>query len=102
MSLSYRISLVLLLGVSPANAHCYSTWKYPWPQHCGGVYARTKTAYRGSAMVPVPSPRPVSVTASDQDIILPNLNNVTWGGAMDTELELEMQRQAALRKLESE
>ena len=26
--------------------------------------------------------------------------SVTWGGAMDTELELELQRQKALRKLE--
>lgn len=28
-----------------------------------------------------------------------NRANITWGGAMDTELELELQRQKAIRQL---
>jgi hypothetical protein len=41
VSLSYPISLIILLGVTPANAHCYSRWYYPHPQPgCGGIYKR--------------------------------------------------------------
>jgi len=24
-----------LLAATPVEAHCYSVWRYPWPQHCG-------------------------------------------------------------------
>ena len=31
-----RIALALaLLASSEASAHCYSVWRYPWPQRCG-------------------------------------------------------------------
>ena len=31
-----RIALALaLLAATPVEAHCYSVWRYPWPQHCG-------------------------------------------------------------------
>jgi hypothetical protein len=27
--------VAFILWASPANAHCYQHWHYPWPQHCG-------------------------------------------------------------------
>jgi len=31
-----RIALALaLLAATPVEAHCYSVWRYPWPQRCG-------------------------------------------------------------------
>jgi hypothetical protein len=29
----YAVSLTMAL---PASAHCFSVWRYPWPQRCGG------------------------------------------------------------------
>ena len=90
------IGLLLGLAYVPAEAHCFSQWNYPYPQRCG-VYARTnhppRDIYRRDA-------RPVS-PINDIGIPLPDMNraNITWGGAMDTELELELQRQKAIRQL---
>jgi hypothetical protein len=82
------IGVVLTLWVSPASAHCYSVWRYPYPQHCGGVYTRT-TAVRHAVA------HPVEVR---YDIPLPDMS-ATWGGAIDSELELSLQRQKAIRQL---
>ena len=31
-----KLAILLLLWIPlPANAHCYSIWHYPRPQHCG-------------------------------------------------------------------
>jgi len=43
-----RAAAILLLLGAPADAHCYSVWHYPYPQHChagGGVYARAADAH---------------------------------------------------------
>jgi hypothetical protein len=82
-----------------AEARCYSRWYYPYPQHCAaahGVYART-TRPRETVLRIVY--RPVSsVPDRVPEIPLPDMS-ATWGGAMDTELELALQRQKAIRQL---
>jgi hypothetical protein len=91
------LALFALLYPQPAGAHCYSRWYYPYPQHCGGVYNRVgikhDLVYRIYNDPPLPpEPQPTL------NFPLPDMN-ATWGGAMDSELELEMQRQKALRLL---
>jgi hypothetical protein len=91
--------IILLAGVSyaatavGAEARCYSRWYYPWKQTCG-VYARSHT--RTVALVK--SDPPIPVAAPVDDIPLPDMS-ADWGGAMDTELELSLQRQKAIRQL---
>ena len=44
-----RAVAVLLCGLvlpAPVMAKCYSVWRYPTPQHCGGVYSRMSPAKR--------------------------------------------------------
>lgn len=77
---------VLPIGLFCTDAyacHKFSRWRYPWPQSC-----RTVIAY-----VPKPVARPVVL-----DIPIPDLS-ADWGGTMDTELELQLQRQKAIRRL---
>jgi hypothetical protein len=82
-----------------AGCHHYSYWAYPYPQHCAvahGVYART-TRPR-AAVLPIVY-RPVSrVLDRVSEIPLPDMS-ANWGGPMDTELELALQRQKAIRQL---
>ena len=97
----------LLIGLThavPATAcHRFARWYYPTPQRCGvGHVVR---------MARVVSPRPSSApvlppvlahTADDiRDVVpipLPDMS-ATWGGAYDTELELSLQRQKAIKQL---
>jgi len=96
---------VIMLGVVyaatslPAEARCYSRWYYPYPQHCAtahGVYART-TRPREVVLRPV-LPPVADVSDREPDIPLPDMS-ADWGGRMDTELELSLQRQKAIRQL---
>jgi hypothetical protein len=87
--------MALTLGVSYAQSsyacHIYSRWYYPHPQRCG-VYARTSIPARVlPSSVPTPPDR-------GGDIPLPDMS-ANWGGTLDSELELSMQRQKALRQL---
>lgn len=90
-----RLTIALLIGLfcTPADAHCYARWHYPWPQHCRVTLA---------AFVPKPMDRPsvvLPVARPDiRNIPLPDMS-ANWGGAMDTDLELSLQRQVAIRKL---
>ena len=105
------IGLALLFLIPhPAEARCYSRWYYPTPQHCGGVYARVGIKHdlvdRYIEPTRMPDPPPLPPANDDRshpiDIALPDMGGVTWGGAMDSQLELEMQRQKALRQLKGE
>lgn len=87
----------VLLGalfVQPSAAcHRFRVWNYPTPQRCGV----THVAYRPAVLHRVDSH---SIDNSKPpDIPLPSLNDIIWGGAMDTELELSLQRQKAIRQL---
>jgi len=60
--------LVLIMGLlaaSPASAHCYSVWRYPWAQHCGReksvIQLPTKTWF-------------VEITRLPPDIALPPID----------------------------
>ena len=98
---------IMLLGMlyaastSPSSAACrlHKYWYYPYPQTCAtahGVYARA--ARPRAAILPVVL-RPVSrVPDRVPEIPLPDMS-ANWGGAMDTELELSLQRQKAIRQL---
>lgn len=78
------------LSYSVADAHCFRYWYYNYPQICGASYhAHVHTVAFSFPLPPVDH---------DRDIPLPDLNAV-WGGAMDTDLELQLQRQKALRNL---
>jgi hypothetical protein len=55
----------LAIAVSTADAHCYSRWYYPWPQHCGVKVVR-------AAAPAAPAPMP-PVKALDGMIPLPDL-----------------------------
>ena len=83
-------------GLASSHCHRYSYWAYKIPQTCTthGVYARTR---------PSVGRRPGSAAAAayvaPSDIPLPDLKVITWGGEMDTELELQLQRLKAIRSL---
>jgi hypothetical protein len=54
-----------LLSATPADAHCYSVWNYPWPQRCGAVrqaYAEIKAPRPARPF----TPPPIAVPASDE------------------------------------
>jgi hypothetical protein len=86
---------VLLCGVSSVEAHCYRQWYYPWPQDCG---TRHRTYIHPATFVRFVPPLPPT---SPKDIPLPDMS-AQWGGSMDTELELSLQRLKALRQLTQE
>ena len=99
--------MVVLLGVTyavPAAAcHRFSRWYYPTPQRCS-VERVAYVARSRPSNTHVLSP--VLAHAADDirrvvPIPLPDMN-ATWGGAMDTELELSLQRQKAIRQLAQE
>ena len=46
-------ALVILLGCSPASAHCFSQWRYPYPQKCHQV----SQVEQAPAALPKKSPR---------------------------------------------
>jgi hypothetical protein len=64
----YKLAIAALLIAQPAHAHCYSVWSYPWPQHCGGIHARTSKAYYVEITkippdsIPLPAVEPVEPT----------------------------------------
>jgi hypothetical protein len=42
--IAFLLTVVALMAyAAPAEAHCYSVWKYPYPQRCG-IYARADNA----------------------------------------------------------
>jgi hypothetical protein len=88
------VGVVYAATAMPAEARCYKYWYYPTPQKCGGIYFR---ANNHATMVASPRPSPIP-PARDPDIPLPDMS-ADWGGMMDTELELALQRQKAIRQL---
>ena len=92
MGVVYAASITAAAQPLPADARCFKYWYYNYPQNCGGVYFRT---HHDSAVVV----RTVNAAVPPvSDIPLPDMS-ANWGGAMDTELELEMQRQRAIKQL---
>ena len=103
--IAYVASIAAATQPLPANARCFKYWYYPSPQHCEGQREgpprRVALLYSRSTGGGHPhiDNVPAVVAPIHYDIPLPDLNDATWGGAMDSELELEMQRQKALRRL---
>jgi hypothetical protein len=92
-----RVTL-LLIGLTyavPATAcHRFARWYYPTPQRCSVAYARLPRAAVVHSVLRLPDPPPTR----GLDIPLPDMS-AQWGGVMDTELELSMQRQRAIKLL---
>ena len=92
--IAYAAAFATIASPLAASARCFSRWYYPWRQNCG-VYARSSQV-RFDDHHPV---RPISAGPSTVvDIPLPDMS-ATWGGAMDSELELELFRLKAMRQL---
>jgi hypothetical protein len=76
--------LTLLLA-TPAQAHCFSIWHYPWAQQCGVFHVKQVAALpspgRGQRTWPVPPER------IEDEIPLPNLMDAEWGGTADERLQ---------------
>ena len=89
----------------PADAHCYRFWFYKTPQRCD-VAKVYRVAYAGPRAVVLPHVLPPDHNdrGSVVPIPLPDMSkeSIEWGGAMDTELELSLQRQKAIRQLTQE
>ena len=92
MKIATIIVLVTLLVPQSASAHCFSRWYYPYPQHCGGSYAR----HQGR----IPVHRLHSdfvanaVDRRDHDVavdfVLPTLINTVWSIPLATREQLEL------------
>jgi hypothetical protein len=91
--------LIGLVHVVPATAcHRFARWYYPTPQRCG-VFPRMVSPRPPRA----PVLHPILAHGADDirsvvSIPLPDMS-ANWGGAYDTELELSLQRQKAIRQL---
>jgi hypothetical protein len=90
------VGVLLSWVTTPAEAHCYRHWYYPWRQECRDyIYEPTARLPRARRIYPVVLP-PTRVNYDG--IPLPDMS-AQWGGAMDTQLELSLQRLKALRQL---
>lgn len=73
------VAALAMVAACPVQAHCYSVWKYPSPQHCGVVgsphvrVAVARVAAREDE--PMPTPRPVEPLRSQPDILLPDIDS---------------------------
>jgi hypothetical protein len=70
LAVALAILAVLLALCLPAQAHCFSVWRYPFPQACGDrapqprrTFARTPAPVLGVE----PSPGPVDIPLTDPD-----------------------------------
>jgi hypothetical protein len=45
---AWLIGGLAVMAVTPASAHCYSRWYYPYPQHCGARRAPAPILHRAA------------------------------------------------------
>jgi hypothetical protein len=95
MKSAIMVGVLLSWVTTPAEAHCYRVWRYPYPQHCR-AYAYAPFIHLPRAHI-YPAVLP-HTHAALVDIPLPDMS-AQWGGAMDTQLELSLQRLKVLRQL---
>lgn len=89
------VPIVLALA-TPAQAHCYSIWHYPWRQSCGATaLAPPMIRSRARIAVVLPAPRPI-------EIPLPSLTDIDWGQLPDDELRGRLMLRATLQGKEVE
>jgi hypothetical protein len=76
-----RAALVLaVLGLaSPADAHCFSRWRYPWPQHCSVSHEIRAPA----RVVPVVARVPDTRLAAAAALPVPQLEDAARRQAID-------------------
>lgn len=88
------VLLGALFAQPSAACHRFRVWNYPTPQRCGVTHE--SKVYHPAILHHVASLPPTAVVVPD--IPLPDMS-ATWGGVMDSELELSLQRQKAIRQL---
>jgi hypothetical protein len=87
------IIVVALLWASPAVAcHHYLRWYYPYPQHCGGSYARHQERNHVHSVHSDPAPSPPIRSNHDVGInfVLPALVSAVWNIPLETKEQLEL------------
>jgi hypothetical protein len=71
---------MILLAVTPAEAHCFSQWHYPWRQNCHAVaLAPPSIRRRETGLTPPKLPERI-------EIPLPGLEDIDWGKVGDEHL----------------
>jgi hypothetical protein len=90
-------AFLLTLGVmvsSPAAAHCYAIWHYPYPQHCGGSYVRHQIRASIYRVRSDPAPRVLVLNVHNNvgmNFKLPALNDdLAWDMPLETKEQLEL------------
>ena len=71
------IALALVLAATPAEAHCYSRWYYPWPQRCQSSPSRPAIDRHGAKGRDAYAEAPPRI---DPDIPLPSLAQADLDG----------------------
>ena len=89
--------IVLVLTTTPVNAHCYSHWRYPWPQSCRAASAAPvhhRTWFVDVAPEPVvtpptpaPAPAPVVEAPVSPEAIETLNEKLRWRAANSLTLE---------------
>jgi hypothetical protein len=71
-----RLLLILaaLLVATPVEAHCYSRWYYPWPQHCGVAHVALHK------LIVTPPRYDFTINRHDFEIPLPSLARADLDG----------------------
>ena len=89
----YKLFIVamLLMASNSASAHCFTRWRYPWPQHCESYHAnhpiRSAVAYHRAPAVKLAAQPAVP------DFVLPDMS-----ATFVTPWETKEQREQLLRK----
>jgi len=86
-----RLTLAIaLLAATPVEAHCYSVWRYPWPQRCHA----TKPLHGRNEAPSLPKRSPF---AAEPEMPLPGLARADLdGGAADEATRGRLLLRAAL------
>jgi hypothetical protein len=102
------IAVIAVAIAGPADAHCYSVWNYPTPQHCGGLYARRHIP-PPSALAALPPIRDAALKAADDPPpetpapeIAPTPAREVWPSLQQWDEELAAERDLALARLREE
>jgi hypothetical protein len=84
------LAALALAAAAPADAHCYSRWYYPYPQHCGSALIAHRAAEDRSWYV--------EITAAPPDIPLPSLEPIPADEASDAETLARLKMRGMLNR----
>jgi hypothetical protein len=97
MSARGLLLALALMASTGASAHCYSVWRYPWPQRCGVARQMARPSLVAFARLRPVAHRPVSLRPIALDIPLPSLARTDCiGGEADEPTRARILLRAAL------